>query len=64
MTEFERLAEELNVPLTTDEYGLYTGRARALANIATDVIMSGTSETNILKEIKNRFYSKFPYMKK
>lgn len=64
MTEFERLAEELNIPLTTDEYGLYTGHARALANIATDVIMSGTSETNILEEIKNRFYSKFPYMKK
>ena len=64
MTEFERLAEELNVPLTTDEYGLYTGLARALACIATDVIMNGTPETKIIEETKERFYSKFPYMKK
>lgn len=64
MTEFERLAEELNVPILLDEGGFYKGITRALAHICTDVIMTANKETDLHEEIKNRFLNKFPYVKK
>lgn len=68
-TCFEQFAAELNVPITTDEYGLYTGHARALANICTDVIMNdpmtlGLEWEEIKPIIEAEFFSKFPYMRK
>lgn len=64
MTEFERLCNELEVPITLDDYGLYSGICRALASICCDVIMNGEHKKPIEAEIKDWFYAKFPYMKK
>lgn len=64
MTEFERLCDELEVPITLDDYGFYSGMCRALASICCDVIWNGEHQTSIGAEVKERFYAKFPYMKK
>ena len=64
MTEFERLCDELGVPVTLDDHGLYAGMSRALAHICCDVIMNGEHEKPISAGIRDRFYAKFPYMKK
>ena len=68
MTEFEALAKEMNVKVTTDTNGLYDGMCGALAAIATDIILSDDAaifeadwETQ-KKMIKDRFYDIFPYM--
>ena len=70
MTEFEKFAQELNVEITHDKIGLYSGLCLALANITTDIILSddetvfqmGWEEQKEL--IKDRFFRAFPYMKK
>lgn len=64
MTEFESLAAELGVPITLDDCGFYSGMCRALAGICCDVIMNGEHKKPIEAEVKDRFYAKFPYMKK
>lgn len=68
-TYFEQFAAELNVPITTDEYGFYTGHARALALICAGIIMddSGMRELEweeVCEIAKERFFNKFPYMRK
>lgn len=68
-TYFEQFVTELGVPITTDEYGLYTGHARALALICAGIIMddSGTRELEweeVCEIAKEQFFSKFPYMRK
>lgn len=68
-TYFEQFAAELGVPITTDDYGLYTGHIRALANIYTDVIMNdpmtlGLEWEEIKPIVEAEFFSKFPYMRK
>lgn len=70
MTEFECLANEMNVKITTDKNGLYTKKCRALANICTDIILSDDERIFNLsweekkKIIKENFYTIFPYIKK
>lgn len=69
MTTFEEFAEELGVQLTIDDHGLYTGMARVLANICTQVIMDdptpdGCDWEELKPIILEKFYSKFPYMQK
>lgn len=63
MTEFERLCDALNVPIELDDHGLYKGMTRALAVICCDVIMGGMTERDVEREVKKRFYEKFPYMR-
>ena len=62
-TEFEQLAYELNVPITLDKHGLYTGLARALAVICVDVIMEADDYNLVADEVKRRFRAKFLYVK-
>ena len=68
MTYFEELAQDLGVEITTDENGLYTKRAAALAKITNDVLLS--DETFYLgwnekrKLIADRFLNVFPYMRR
>lgn len=68
MTMFEELAKEMNVKITTDGNGMYTGMSKALANIATDTILSDDERIFRMnweeqKEIiKGKFYKVFPYM--
>lgn len=68
MTAFEELANELNISLTTDEYGLYSGMARALALVCTDVLLDPVTRDLDWAEqepvIKEKFFRKFPYMVK
>lgn len=69
MTTFETFAKEIGVPLTTDEHGLYTGMARVLALICTQIIMDdplvcGLEWEDIKPVVLIEFYKKFPYMKK
>lgn len=47
MTEFERLAKELGVPILLDDCGFYTGMTRSLAHICCDVIMNAEQSTDI-----------------
>ena len=69
MTNFEKLANELNVKIETNGDGLYTGMCGVLANICTNIILSD-DETffNLSWEkqkeiIKEKFYRIFPYKK-
>ena len=70
MTEFEKFAQELNVEITHDRIGLYSGLCLVLANITTDIILSDDEAVFQMsweeqKElIKERFFRAFPYMKK
>jgi len=70
MSDFEKLAMELNVPIMVDKDGWYKGITEALAKVVTDVLLS---DDEILfrmpweeqKEIiKENFYKLFPYMRK
>lgn len=63
MTAFEEFASALGVPITVDEYGLYTGFARALAVICIELIMQGYTEPELLARATEKFYQVFPYMK-
>ena len=69
MTNFEKLANELNVKIETDRNGLYTGTCKALATICTGIILSDDETIFNLswekqKEIiKEKFYRIFPYKK-
>ena len=69
MTNFEKLANELNVKIETDRNGLYTGICGALSAICTDTILSDNETIFNLsweeqKEIiKEKFYRIFPYKK-
>lgn len=69
MTQFEQFANELNVKITVDKIGLYSGMCRALADMTNDVILSDDEAVFNMswdqqKEIiKERFYRTFPYMK-
>lgn len=68
MTRFEELAKELNVVITVDENGFYTGLASALARITNDVILSEDEDLfeadwdEQKKIIKGNFLWRFPYM--
>lgn len=70
MSDFEKLAMELNVPIMVDKDGWYKGITEALAKVVTDVILSDDEKIFRMpwegqKEIiKERFFKTFPYMKK
>lgn len=69
MTMFEEFAKELNVEITTWNDGMYTGIAKALANMTNEVILSDDEEifskdwSDQKEIIKAKFYKTFPYMK-
>ena len=69
MTNFEKLADELNVKIETNRNGLYNGMCEVLASICTDIILSDDETIFNLswdkqKEIiKENFYRIFPYKK-
>ena len=69
MTWFEELSSRLNV-LEQDEKGLYTGKCIALYYISLDVTLSDDEEIFKLSDeekekiIVERFYKKFPYLKR
>ena len=69
MTMFEEFAKELNVNITTDNNGLYTGMCKALAQMVNEVILSDDEAIRLAdwedqKEIiKKNFFKVFPYMK-
>lgn len=68
MTIFHEFCNELNVPITVDNRGMYTGMCKALCLMVNDVILSDDEEIFSLpwedqkKMIKEKFYSVFPYM--
>lgn len=70
MTTFERLCKEMEITITTDKNGFYTGHCGALSSIVTSVILSDNDAVFSLdwesqKEIiKNEFYKTYPYLKK
>lgn len=70
MTDFEQLANEMQVKIETDKDGLYCGMCKALAIICNDIILSDDEEIFRLaweeqkKIIMENFYNLFPYMKK
>ena len=67
MTQFEEFAKEMNVMITLDKNGLYTGLSKALAIMTNEVILSDNEtifnlEWDRQKEIiKDKFYKVFPY---
>lgn len=68
-TAFEQFAQELNVKITMNRNGLYTGMCEALAIMVNDIILSEDKKIyslswNDQKElIKENFYKVFPYMR-
>lgn len=68
MTMFEEFAKEMKVEITTNQNGMYTGMASALAQAVNEVILSDdetirTAAWEYQKEIiKKNFYKVFPYM--
>ena len=69
MSQFEQFAKELNVKITTDKNGFYTGMCKALAEMTTDVILSEDEKIFRMSwedqktMIKEKFFKVFPYMK-
>lgn len=71
MTIFEELASELGVPVMTDDFGLYIGITKALADICTETLFeigkqSGADFTwdEFKQTARDKFFSVFPYMQK